>query len=419
MFVDSVRVKVTSGKGGNGCCSFRREAHVPLGGPNGGDGGNGGSIYFLATSRLSTLLDLRYHSNWVGKKGVHGQGKDRHGKNGEDIYVKLPLGTVVHDFETGEALADLTEEGQTWCAAKGGRGGRGNARFATASNRAPHFAEKGAPGEEKEYVLELKLIADVGLVGLPNAGKSTFLAAVSAAKPKIGDYPFTTITPNLGVVPLPDHRTLTIADIPGIIEGAAAGKGLGHDFLRHIERTRALLFLIDLGDADPLGTVRILTDELRRYSATLAERPCCFAFNKTDLPDNRERYETFLDHLPENACCISAATKEGTRNLLETLWVLVEKVRQEAEREAMEVVPPQREYIFKPPFEINPTGSGYRICGDKPLQAVAMTDFENEEAISYLQRRLEKMGVFKALKRMGAQTGQPIFIGDYEMEYRE
>lgn len=421
MFVDRVRVKVTSGGGGKGCCSFRREAHVPLGGPNGGDGGDGGHIIFLATARLNTLLDLRYHSNWVGKRGAHGLGKDRHGKNGAATYVELPLGTVVHDFETGEILADLMEEGQQWRASRGGRGGRGNARFATATNRAPHFAEKGEPGEVREYLLELKLIADVGLVGLPNAGKSTFLAAVSAAKPKIGDYPFTTLTPNLGVVPLSDHRTLTVADIPGIIEGAAEGKGLGHDFLRHIERTRALLFLIDLGDDDPIDTVRVLENELQQYSEALAERPRRYAFNKNDIPENRQRFEELCEQFPIEAHCISAATGDGSRGLLEALWLLVEDVRrQEKEDEAeAEAQTPQREYAFKPSFEIDITGVGFRIIGEKPLQVVAMTDFENEEAILHLQRRLEKMGIFKALKRMGAQTGQPVFIGDYEMSYHE
>ncbi len=419
MFVDRVRVKVTSGKGGKGCCSFRREAHVPLGGPNGGDGGDGGHIFFRASARLTTLLDLRYHSNWVGKRGAHGLGKDQHGKNGQDTYVELPLGTVIHDFETGEVLVDLVEEGQTWRAARGGRGGRGNARFASANNRAPHFAEMGEPGEEHEYLLELKLIADVGLVGLPNAGKSTFLSAVSAAKPKIADYPFTTLTPNLGVVSLPDHRTLTVADIPGIIEGAAEGKGLGHDFLRHIERTRALLFLIDLGDENPMETVRILKNELKKHSETLAERPCHYAFNKIDLPDNRQRYLDMQNELPEDANCISAVTGEGTRTLLETLWRTVEEMRRKEAEEEMSIITPQREYTFKPPFEIDITDGGFRVIGEKPLQAVAMTDFDREEAVMYLQKRLEKMGVFKALKRMGAQTGQPVFVGNYEMEYHE
>lgn len=419
MFVDRVRIKITSGGGGNGCCSFRREACVPLGGPNGGDGGDGGNVYFVARTQLSTLLDLRYHAHWVGKRGAHGQGKDRHGKRGADTYIEVPVGTVVHDIGSGEVLADLTEEGETWLAARGGRGGRGNARFATSTNRAPRFAEKGEPGEEREFVLELKLIAEVGLVGLPNAGKSTLLSVISAAKPKIGDYPFTTLTPNLGVVSLSDHRTLTVADIPGIIEGAAEGRGLGHDFLRHIERTRVLLFMIDLGDEAPLETMRILDTELQQYSEALSRRPRVYAFNKADIPDNRERYHALDAQLPEAAHLISAATGEGTRPLLEALWKRVQDDRRDASAEASDMPEPQREYAFRPPFEITKTRAGFRVLGDKPRQAVAMTDFENEEGVRHLQRRLEKMGIFKALKRMGAQPGQTVYIDEYELEYEE
>lgn len=419
MFVDRVRIKVTSGGGGNGCCSFRREAYVPLGGPNGGDGGDGGNVYLVATKRLNTLLDLRYHPQWAGNRGAHGQGKDRHGRKGEDLVINLPCGTVIHDFHTGEVLADLVEDGQRFLAARGGRGGRGNARFATANNRAPHFAEKGEPGEEREYLLELKLIAEVGLVGLPNAGKSTLLSVISAAKPKIGDYPFTTLSPNLGVAWLSDDRMLTVADIPGIIEGASEGKGLGHDFLRHIERTRVLLFLVDLGDPDPLKTIEILEQELEQYSPAFAERPRQYAFNKADIPENQERFDALAENLPEGAHLISGATGLGTRPLLEALWRDAAAAR-EAERASEEgLVVPQRDYVFQAPFEIVPCGGGFRVSGEKPQQAVNMTDFENEEAVAHLQRRLEKMGIFKALKRMHAQPGQPVFIGDYELEYRE
>lgn len=419
MFVDRVRIKVTSGGGGNGCCSFRKEAYVPLGGPNGGDGGNGGAVYLVATKRLNTLLDMRYHGNWMGNRGAHGQGKDRHGRNGKDLEIHLPCGTVVHDFHTGEILADLVEDGEKFLAARGGRGGRGNARFATANNRAPHFAEKGEPGEEREYLLELKLIAEVGLVGLPNAGKSTLLSAISAAKPKIGDYPFTTLSPNLGVAWLSDERMLTVADIPGIIEGASEGKGLGHDFLRHIERTRVLLFLVDLGDPDPLKTIEILEQELAQYSPAFAERPRQYAFNKADLPENRERFESLSGKLPPGAHLISGATGLGMRPLVEALWKDAAASRAaELEAEA-DNVPPQREYLFQAPFEIFPSGGGFRVTGEKPLQAVSMTDFDNEEAVAHLQRRLEKMGIFKALKRMKARPGQPIFIGNHELEYRE
>ncbi len=419
MFIDRVRVKVTSGAGGNGCCSFRREAYVPLGGPNGGDGGNGGDIYFVATTRMNTLLDLRYHPHWVGKRGVHGQGKNCHGKNGADTLIQVPCGTVVHEYHTGAVVADLTEEGQRFLVARGGRGGRGNARFATPTNRAPHFAEKGEPGEERECMLELKLIAEVGLVGLPNAGKSTLLSVISAARPKIGDYPFTTLSPNLGVAWLSDDRMLTVADIPGIIEGASEGKGLGHDFLRHIERTRVLLFLVDLGDADPLNTLAVLEEELNQHSPVFRERPRLYAFNKADIPENRERFETLSAHLPRGSHLISGATGEGTRPLMEAVWKEVAAARElEAEQEKDSVIP-QREYVFQAPFEIARTPQGFRVTGEKPLRAVSMTDFDNEEALAHLQRQLEKMGVFKALKRMKARPGQSVTIGDYEMEYQD
>jgi GTP-binding protein len=421
MFVDRVRVKVKSGGGGNGCCSFRREAFVPRGGPNGGDGGSGGNIYFRATSRLTTLVDMRYHPNWVGKRGAHGQGKNCTGKDGVDLYLEVPCGTLVQAFESGEVLVDLTEDGQEFLAARGGQGGRGNARFVTSTNRVPRFAEKGEPGEEREYILELKVIAEVGLVGLPNAGKSTFLTAVSAARPKIGNYPFTTLSPNLGVAELSDHRILTIADIPGIIEGAAEGKGLGHDFLRHIERTRALVFVVDLGDEDPLETMNILQGELLQYNPELADRPRVYAFNKADLPENVERYEALKEHFPEESFLISAATGEGMRPLLEKLWQRVEQARQEeaemAEQE--KELLPEREYVFEAPFEIERVTNGFRVTGEKVLRTIHMTDFENEEAVVHMQRRLDKLGVFRALKRMKAQQGDAVFIGDHEMEYEE
>ncbi len=392
---------------------------MPLGGPNGGDGGNGGGIYFVAARRMSTLLDLRYHPNWVGKRGAHGQGKNCHGRNGEDTVINVPCGTVIHDYHTGEVLVDLTEEGQRFLAARGGKGGRGNARFATPTNRAPRFAEKGEPGEERECRLELKLIAEVGLVGLPNAGKSTLLSVISAARPKIGDYPFTTLSPNLGVAWLADDRMLTVADIPGIIEGASEGKGLGHDFLRHIERTRVLLFLVDLGDDDPLSTVAVLEQELNQHSPEFAKRPRLYAFNKADIPENSARFEALSATLLPGSHLISAATGQGTRPLMEALWKEVEAARHaEAELEK-DMVIPQREYLFQAPFEIVRTPEGFRVTGEKPLRAVSMTDFSNEEALAHLQRQLEKMGVFKALKRMKARPGQSVAIGDYEMEYRD
>ncbi len=415
MFVDRVRIKVIGGGGGDGCCSFRKEAYVPLGGPDGGDGGNGGDIIIAASSRLTSLTDLRYHPQWKGNRGTHGKGKALHGRGGKPTTLHVPCGTVIRDFETGDILIDLTEEDQTFCAGAGGTGGKGNTRFATAKNKAPKFAERGEPGEVREYLLELKLIAEVGFVGLPNAGKSTLLSAISAASPKIGAYPFTTITPNLGIVPLSDFRTLAVADIPGIIEGAAEGKGLGHDFLRHIERTQVLLFLVDLGDEDPEASLRTLQEELRQHSDVFESRPYLCALNKIDITENRERCDELRERFPK-CHFISGATGEGIPDLIEALWHEVDRVRRNI-ADNPEPEPPEREYTYVAPFEVAEIKNGFRIEGDRPIRAVRMTDFSNKEAVVHLQQVLEKMGVFRALKRLGAEEGQSIHIGDLELEY--
>lgn len=415
MWIDRAKIRVTAGGGGNGCCSFRREAFVPRGGPDGGDGGDGGSVVIEVDERYRSLLDLRYHSTWKGQRGEHGKGSDCHGKKGRDTIIPVPPGTIVRDGESDEILADLTEVGQRFVAAKGGRGGKGNARFATSTNRAPRFCELGEPGGQGNFILELKLIAEVGIVGLPNAGKSTFLAATSGAKPKIGDYPFTTITPNLGVIQLSDFRTLTVADIPGIIEGAAEGKGLGHDFLRHIERTKVLLFLIDLGDPDPAATRDVLEAELAEHSEVFAERPRVYALNKADITENRERYPEVAPAFAE-PYLISGATGEGVSALLERVWELVEQVRRE-EAGVIEA-PIEREYTFEAPFTIERTPQGFLVEGATVIRAVRMTDFTNDQAVRHLQNKLQKMGLFKALKRMGAKEGQTISIGDVELDYQ-
>ncbi len=415
MFVDRVRIRVTGGAGGDGCCSFRREKYVPRGGPNGGDGGDGGDVTFVASSRLTSLMDLRYQHHIRAERGVHGKGSDMHGRRGHETVVPVPLGTIIRDVETGEAVADLVEEEQRFTAARGGRGGRGNARFTTPTQKAPRFCEVGEPGEDKEYLVELKLIAEVGLVGLPNAGKSTFLAAVTEATPKIADYPFTTLSPNLGVARLSDHRSLTIADIPGIIEGAAEGKGLGHDFLRHSERTKVLIVLIDLGDPDPLATRDLLDQELLQHSAAFADRVRIYALNKVDITENRARSEDVMALLG-NARCISGATGEGLPELLECAW---EAVQREREREEAVVTPPEEhEYVFEAPFTIERDGDAFVVAGKSVLRAVRMTDFNNDEGVRHLQHRLHKMGLFRALQRLGAQPGQTIVIGDVELEYQ-
>ena len=327
MFVEEAKIYVKGGDGGNGCVAFRREAHVPRGGPSGGDGGDGGDVILEVDPGLTTLLDLRYQREYRAKRGPHGQGHDRDGRNAEPRLVRVPPGTVVRDSRSGELLADLVEAGQRFVAARGGRGGRGNRRFASPTNRAPREAEPGQTGEERELRLELKLLADVGLVGLPNAGKSTLIARISAARPRIADYPFTTLVPNLGLVRLGDERAMVVADIPGLIEGAHHGAGLGHRFLKHIERTRVLVFLVDDRHAlleeegSPEEDLRTLRAELAAFDPELAHRPSLVALNKADLLEP-ERTETLRAAL--GAQVISAATGEGLSPLLEAVWGLLQ-----------------------------------------------------------------------------------------------
>ncbi len=414
MFVDRTRVFARGGAGGRGCTSFRREKFVPRGGPDGGDGGNGGSIYFVVDPRLNSLQYIKHHPHWIGDRGQHGLGRDKHGRNSPEVVVKVPIGTLVKDYESGEIVHDLKEPGERFLAARGGRGGKGNARFKTSENNAPRFAELGEPGDDNDFILELKLIAEVGLVGLPNAGKSTFLKAVTRANPKIAPYPFTTISPNLGIANLSGYRSMTIADIPGIIEGAAEGKGLGHDFLRHIERTKVLLYIIDLGDDDCAESLETLRTELFRHSDIFASRPAVIAFNKVDVTENNEHFATlqkeFADAFP-----ISAMTHDGIEPLLEHLWTLVEQVHKQEAGEP--VIAEEANYTYEAPYTIEREGEGYVIDGKNVLRAVRMTDFSNEEAVRHLQKRLKKMGIMKTLQRMGAKEGMTIRIGEVELEY--
>jgi GTPase len=333
MFVDYTEIQVAGGTGGSGAEAFRREMGVAFGGPSGGDGGRGGHVILRADPQLWTLLDFRYQQHYRAERGQHGQGKNRTGKDGGDMVLRVPVGTVVKDAETGELLDEMTEPGQELVVARGGRGGRGNARFATPTRQAPRYWEPGAEGEERRIALELKLIADVGLVGHPNAGKSTFLASVSAATPKIADYPFTTLTPNLGVVSLPGTRTFVVADIPGIIEGAHEGRGLGHRFLRHIERTRTLAYLIGVDSADPQEEYEVLRNELRQYSDELAAKQHCVVVTKTDVlgPDGAVP----RIHAPEawGQFAISAVAQQGLGEVLEAMWA---RVRDTIAAESME-----------------------------------------------------------------------------------
>lgn len=333
MFVDEVRIFVKAGDGGDGACSFRREKYVPHGGPDGGDGGDGGDVVLVAIRRLTTLLDLRYQQRYQAKPGGSGEGSNRHGRSAPDVRIPVPVGTVVTDDATGTVLADLTTEGQTCVVARGGRGGRGNARFATSTNRVPTRTEPGAPGEERWLRLELKLIADVGLVGLPNAGKSTLLSAISAAHPKIAEYPFTTLTPNLGVVSWGDDHSFVVADIPGLIEGAHKGKGLGFQFLRHIERTSFLLHLVDISEwapGDPVETFKQLRHELRAYNAALPTRPFAVVGTKLDIKGNEHRLERLRTYCTTEQIqffAVSAVRREGLDSLIRAVGKQVESLR--------------------------------------------------------------------------------------------
>lgn len=338
-FVDEVRIEVHAGRGGNGCVSFRREKYVPRGGPDGGDGGKGGDVIFEATERKQTLLDFRYKRSYRAQRGRHGQGKDKHGRSGEDLVLMVPVGTLIKDAHTGEILADLNKAGMRWTAARGGSGGRGNARFVTPTRQAPRIAEEGRDGESRELLLELKLLADVGLVGLPNAGKSTLIAAVSAARPKIADYPFTTLVPNLGVVQYGDAPPFVMADIPGLIEGAHQGAGLGIRFLRHIERTRVLVHVVDMAavpSEDPLAPYRVIERELSQYSENLAQKPRLLALNKTDLISDVTARESLLQvykDIGHPVVAISALTRQGLDDFLRTLvHVLQQATRQSEDR---------------------------------------------------------------------------------------
>ncbi len=419
MFVDVTRIYVKGGDGGRGSNSVRREKFVPQGGPWGGDGGRGGDVVFVVDPGLNTLIDFKYQKHFKAQRGEHGKSKGMHGRKGEDLVVKVPPGTVVKDDDTGEVLFDLVEPGQRAVVARGGRGGRGNMRFATPTNKCPTFYEKGEPGEERWLLLELKVVADVGLVGFPNAGKSTFLSAVSAARPKIANYPFTTLTPVLGVVDLGEGRSFVIADIPGLIEGAHQGVGLGHEFLRHVERTKALIHVLDGAGTegrDPLDDFEVIQNELRLYNPELAERPTLVAFNKMDLPDAQEnlpRVREALEARGYRVFPISGATREGFRPLLSAAYDLIGQwVPPEPEE-------PEVEKVYRPKEEgwrVYRHGGLWHVEGEEIERLVAMTMWENDEAVARFLRILRLKGVEQALREAGAEDGDTVRICDIEFE---
>lgn len=338
MFIDHIKIFLQAGNGGKGCVSFRREAYVPRGGPNGGDGGKGGDIIFTASSGLNTLVDQKYHRHYLATRGAHGEGSDKHGRNGKDIVVKVPVGTLVYDFETKELIADLIHDGDKVIMAHGGRGGLGNAAFKTSLNRTPRYAQPGEKGEAKWLVLELKLLADVGIIGLPNAGKSTLISCISAAKPKIADYPFTTLSPQLGVVPCGQYNSFVMADIPGLIEGAHDGKGLGFQFLRHVERTSVLLHLVDVSDGatlEPVDAFEAINKELSLYSPVLMEKPQIVAGTKIDSMTSNDKMKALSRYCTKKGLkffSVSAVTGKGLKELVRYLGKEVEKGRGEEDR---------------------------------------------------------------------------------------
>ncbi len=420
MFIDQVKIYVKAGDGGNGMVNFRREKYVPQGGPAGGDGGRGGNVVLKVSDNVNTLLDLRYRRHHKAQSGENGGTSNMHGKNGEHYIIPVPIGTVVYDHDTGQPLADLTEIGQEVVIAKAGRGGRGNARFATAVQQAPTFAEQGEPGEERWLRLELKLLADVGLIGFPNAGKSTLLAQVSAARPKIANYPFTTLVPNLGVVSVDEH-SFVMADIPGLIAGAHQGQGLGHEFLRHVERTRLLVHVVDAAGSDgrdPLDDWHTINRELQLYTPELAERPQIVALNKLDLPEATERETELTNALADlgyQVYSISAATGQGVRELM---WATYNQLQQAPEPKPIvisDALPEQEQ-----PLTIGRDDSGaFVVSGTWIERRLAMTNIDNEDALMRLQRALRRYGVFDALRNAGVKEGDTVHISDLEFEFTD
>ena len=421
--MDTARVQVKAGDGGNGCISFRREKFVPRGGPDGGDGGNGGNVVLVATLGMSTLIDLRHNPRQVAENGGHGTGKQKHGADGTDRIIKVPAGTIVRDQDTLKMLADLTEPDQAVVVARGGIGGKGNAHFKSSTFQAPRVAERGEPGEAREVSLEVKLIADVGLLGYPNAGKSTLLARTSAATPKIAPYPFTTLRPNLGVVRIDREQNFILADIPGLIEGAHKGAGLGHQFLRHIERTKMLIHVIDLSATDgrdPIEDYEQLNQELGHYNELLTKLPQIIAVNKIDMPEakaNLTRVEAYFGQ--RKIFPISAITGERVNALMQQAYRSLQYLAARAREEAETTITFEHELPPEPTarFELAKTGDGFVVGGAEPRRAVLMTDMGNEQALILLYRKLKNMGVINALARAGAVEGDTVQIDEFEFTY--
>lgn len=427
MFVDQVKIYVKGGDGGNGMVAFRREKYVPKGGPAGGDGGSGADVVFEVEEGLRTLMDFRYKRHFKAPRGEHGMSKNQHGKNSKDMIVKVPPGTVVADAVTGETIADLTQHGQQAVIARGGRGGRGNSRFASPSNPAPELSENGEPGQEREVTLELKVLADVGLVGFPSVGKSTLLSVVSAAKPKIADYHFTTIVPNLGMVETEDGRSFVMADLPGLIEGAHSGVGLGHQFLRHIERTRVIVHVVDMAaieGRDPFEDYITINKELQEYNLRLLERPQIIVANKMDMPEAEENLRVFKEKLEEEYPIfpVSAVTRTGLRDLL---YAVADKLEHTPEFPLEEVeedagvhrVLYKHEADERQFFISRDSDGSFVLTGEGIEKLFKMTDFSRDESVKRFARQMRGMGIDEELRQRGAKDGDIVKLMDYEFEF--
>jgi GTP-binding protein len=421
MFTDQVEIHVKSGKGGDGMMHFRREKFVPRGGPDGGDGGKGGDVVFEVKSTLNTLSSFRQNQKFKAEEGVKGGPSQMTGRNGKDLIISVPPGTVLFDADTGELIGDLTEPGQQLTILKGGRGGRGNQHFATSRNQAPRIAEKGEPAEEKRLKLELKLIADIGLIGVPNAGKSTLLSVLTNARPKIAAYPFTTLEPNLGVANIDDDTTVVLADIPGLIEGASHGAGLGHDFLRHIQRTRVLVHLLDGLSEDPLADYSQINSELSLFDPNLSKKPQLVALNKIDQPEVQERLRDIQKQFKKQKIelmTISALARTNTRDLL------IKAYQKLAEAPSLEEIEPPLP-VYRPkedPREFIVTREGaneWRVSGVAIERAAAMTYWQHDGSVRRFQKIMETIGVDEALRSAGVQEGDTVAIGDFELEWQE
>lgn len=423
MFIDYVKITAKSGNGGNGAITFRREKYVAAGGPDGGDGGRGGSVYFTVDPDMNTLLDFRFKRKFHAQDGKNGEGSHRFGKSGEDLYIRVPIGTIVKDAETGKVVTDLSEEGQTELILPGGRGGKGNSHFATSTRQAPRFARDGEKGIEKEFILELKLLADVGLLGFPNVGKSTFISKVTSAKPKIADYHFTTIVPNLGVVKGEYGDSFVIADIPGIIEGASEGTGLGLQFLRHIERTRLLLHFLDVSGSEgrnPTKDFKVINEELKKYSEKLATRKQVIVANKADIMQDETLYKQVEELAKEKGLeifKISAATGEGVQALMQRISVLLKELPKEEVIEASEerVVYTLKE--DKEEFEIEVIDGEYIISGPAVERLMGRVNIQDNESMHYFQKQLTELGIEAKLKTMGIKEGDSVKILEWEFEW--